>query len=144
MIQAFKKDACFVVDYSRKEIGVKQLGAHGDALGGVVASYVARAKGLDFLCVDRNFFSFTKQYRKLLDRRHGNISPIVSRQKGLSTNHQPRSSMRDTHKLTFPFRSRKKTADAMIVRAGDICKTCEDRKALSVHRVQPGVESGIV
>jgi len=39
---------------------VKRLGAHGESIGGLVASHLAKAKNLDFLCVDRNLADLSR------------------------------------------------------------------------------------
>ena len=59
------------------------------------------------------FFSLAQQDRELLDGGHGDISPVVACQKGLSTC-ETAATYRLPHKLTLPFRSRKKTADAIV------------------------------
>ncbi len=48
------------MDYLRKEVGVKKIGVHGESLGGLVATHLARVKQLDFLCADRTFSSLSK------------------------------------------------------------------------------------
>jgi len=54
-----RKDGEAVVDYLRNELGVKKIGVHGESLGGLVATHLARVKQLDFLCADRTFSSLS-------------------------------------------------------------------------------------
>jgi hypothetical protein len=49
-----------IVNYLRNEMGVKKLGAHGESIGGLVATHLAKNKNLDFLCADRTFTSLSK------------------------------------------------------------------------------------
>jgi hypothetical protein len=48
-----------IVDYIRNELKFKTIGVHGESLGGFVATHVASAKNLDFLCADRTFSSLS-------------------------------------------------------------------------------------
>ena len=41
-------------------MGVKKLGVHGESIGGLVATHLAKTKNLDFLCADRTFTSLSK------------------------------------------------------------------------------------
>jgi len=50
-----RRDGESVVDYLRQELGVKKIGVHGQSLGGLVATHLAKHKGLDYLCADRTF-----------------------------------------------------------------------------------------
>lgn len=50
-----RRDGESVVDYVRQELGVKKIGVHGQSLGGLVATHLARVKALDYLCADRTF-----------------------------------------------------------------------------------------
>lgn len=58
-------------------------------------------------------FGFAEQDRELFHGGHGNVSPVVARQKGLHCCQRPALEW-VPHKLTLPFRSRKNTADAMM------------------------------
>lgn len=49
------RDAECLVDYLREELGVKRIGVHGQSIGGMVATFVASSKSLDFLLADRTF-----------------------------------------------------------------------------------------
>ena len=53
------KDGEILVDYLRANYNVKKIGVHGESLGGMVASHIAKAKNLEFLCADRTFSSLT-------------------------------------------------------------------------------------
>jgi len=55
-----KKDGEYIVDYLRREMGIKRLGAHGESVGGVIAAHLAKAKSLDFLYLDRNFANLSQ------------------------------------------------------------------------------------
>jgi len=39
---------------------VKQLGVHGESLGGMIAVHVAKTKNTDFLLADRTFSSLSE------------------------------------------------------------------------------------
>jgi len=58
--QALKRDGELIVDYLRQELGAKKIGIHGESMGGLVATHVAKAKNLDYLCASRNFSELSK------------------------------------------------------------------------------------
>lgn len=67
-----------IVDYLRSVIGVRKLGAHGLSIGGVVATHLAKHKGLDYLCCDRNFMSLSKVAELSIGRAAGIIFRFVT------------------------------------------------------------------
>lgn len=55
------EDAERVFDYLKQTVKVKGIiGAHGESLGGYVASHLAKSKKLDFLLIDRSFCCLDK------------------------------------------------------------------------------------
>lgn len=64
-------------------------------------------------------FGFAKEDRELLDGGHGDITAVVSGQQGLSSNIKsathPISGRQLCSGRTLPLRSRKKSADAMVM-----------------------------
>ncbi len=54
-----RRDGEAVIDYLRQELGVKKIGLHGESLGGLVATHLARTKGVDFVVADRTFSSLS-------------------------------------------------------------------------------------
>ncbi|EGR34522.1 hypothetical protein IMG5_008710 [Ichthyophthirius multifiliis] len=54
------KDCEYIVDYLRKNFQIKNIGIHGQSLGGLVATYTADQKKLNFLCADRTFSKFSQ------------------------------------------------------------------------------------
>ena len=48
------------MDYLRQQLGAKKIGVHGESLGGLVATHVAKAKNLDYLCASRTFSELSK------------------------------------------------------------------------------------
>jgi hypothetical protein len=59
------------------------------------------------------FFCITQKYRKFLNSRHGDVSSIVPSQKGLILTSEM-ITLHTAREPTFPLRSRKKTAEAMM------------------------------
>ena len=53
-------DADFIIEYIQNEFKPKQIGVHGTSLGGLVSTYLANSKKLDFLCADRTFGSIAE------------------------------------------------------------------------------------
>lgn len=45
------------MDYLREDMGIEIIGCHGESIGGIVATHLARWKDLDYLCADRTFAS---------------------------------------------------------------------------------------
>ncbi len=39
---------------------MKKIGVHGESLGGIVTTHIARAKNIDYMCADRTFTSLSK------------------------------------------------------------------------------------
>lgn len=54
------KDGENIVNYLRTIKQVSKLGAHGESLGGCIATYLARECSLNFLCADRTFASLSE------------------------------------------------------------------------------------
>jgi hypothetical protein len=52
-----KKDGVVVAEYLKSNRKVGVLGVHGESLGGMVATHIARTCGVDFLFADRTFCS---------------------------------------------------------------------------------------
>jgi hypothetical protein len=61
--QKIREDGEIIVDYLRSEYNAKKIGIHGESLGGMVASSLAKTRNLDFLCADRTFNSLTNVAR---------------------------------------------------------------------------------
>lgn len=55
-----RKDGEKIIDYLRNELGIKRIGIHGESIGGLVASHIAKTKDIDFLCADRTLYSISK------------------------------------------------------------------------------------
>jgi len=55
---ALKKDGEAIVEYLRKVRNVQKIGAHGQSMGGLVASHLGRYAKVDFVFCDRTFSSF--------------------------------------------------------------------------------------
>lgn len=51
------------MDYIQNELKPKLIGVHGTSLGGLVATYLANSKKVDFLCADRTFGSLLEVVR---------------------------------------------------------------------------------
>ena len=47
------------MNYLRAEMNVKKIGVHGESLGGLIASHLARHANIDYVCADRTFSSLT-------------------------------------------------------------------------------------
>ena len=52
-----KRDGISIVNYMRKRMKLKQIGVHGQSLGGMVASHLANEMSLELLVADRTFSS---------------------------------------------------------------------------------------
>lgn len=52
-----KKDGEAIVQYLKRVRGVRRLGVHGESLGGLVASHLARCADIEFVFADRTFSS---------------------------------------------------------------------------------------
>jgi hypothetical protein len=62
----------------RSTAGVRKLGVHGLSIGGVVATHIARHKGVEYLVCDRNFMSLSKVAEYTVGRVGGIIFRFVT------------------------------------------------------------------
>lgn len=67
-----------IVDYLRENMGIKTIGCHGESIGGLVATHIARWKNLDFLCADRTFESLISVGKALAGRGIGLLFRLVT------------------------------------------------------------------
>lgn len=57
---SFRRDGEAIVDFLRHDLKMKKIGVHGESLGGIVTTHIARAKNIDYMCADRTFTSLSK------------------------------------------------------------------------------------
>lgn len=58
-MKGFRRDGEAIVDFLRKDMGMRKIGVHGESLGGIVTTHIARAKNIDYMCADRTFASLS-------------------------------------------------------------------------------------
>ncbi|OMJ78947.1 hypothetical protein SteCoe_21119 [Stentor coeruleus] len=77
--ESMKKDAESIVEFLRDTKKVKLLGIHGESLGGIVATHIARIYEVDFLFVDRSFDRLNEVVKYSFGKWATVIMKLVSR-----------------------------------------------------------------